>query len=92
MANQGQPTTAPPPVTQAVTMATTKEASTNTNPANVTAGPVSMAPGPVVPGDKTGTGDKSKAVSSLVLEEIKKIQKATDKHRVGGKGGGATFR
>jgi hypothetical protein len=90
MANQGQPTTAPPPVTLAVTMATTKEASTNTNPANVTAGPVSMAP--VVPGDKTGTGDKSKAVSSLVLEEIKKIQKATDKHRVGGKGGGATFR
>jgi hypothetical protein len=85
MANQGQPTTAPPPVTLAVTMATTKEASTNTNPANVTAGPV-------VPGDKTGTGDKSKAVSSLVLEEIKKIQKATDKHRVGGKGGGATFR
>jgi hypothetical protein len=46
----------------------------------------------MVPGDKTGTGDKSKAVSSLVLEEIKKIQKATDKHRVGGKGGGATFR
>jgi hypothetical protein len=32
-------------------------------------------------------------VSSLVLEEIKKIQKTTDKHRVGsGKGAGPMFR
>ena len=36
--------------------------------------------------------EKSKDVSSLVLEEIKKIQKNTEKHRIGQGAGGASFR
>ena len=46
------------------------------------------------PGDAGGKeGDKSKPVSSMVLDEIKKIQKTTEKHRVGaGKGAGEMFR
>jgi hypothetical protein len=43
-------------------------------------------------GDKSsGSSEKSKDVSTLVLEEIKKIQKKTEGHKLS-KGGGDTFR
>jgi hypothetical protein len=43
--------------------------------------------------DKSGGSiTKSKDVSSLVLEEIKKIQKSTDRHKVSKDGNGPMFR
>jgi len=85
MANQAQPNNAPPSVTQMVTVASANVAGTSSNPAMTPASPTGA-------GDKAGTSEKSKDASSLVLEEIKKIQKATDRHRVGGGGAQSSFR